>query len=618
VSIALTPKQREVWERVRPWLALPEPLTADEWADRHAYVPSPGGGAARKYHTRHAPHQKGMMRAIDEEGVRMVVYQGASQVVGKTQCLLNIIGKFIQHDPKNIMVMYPVVEAAERFSKNKLQRMIGDTPALAECIRPARSRDSGNTILTKSFPGGTISLLGANSPSALRGQSAGVLIADEIDVMEGSLEGDPLDLFWKRGESIQNAVQIVASTPALKHSSRIDDYFERSDQRFWTMPCVHCGTATVFELGMLDFPKGKPEEAVLICPNCKQVIDEEARVAMYFAGEWQATRPFAGVAGFHMNAFYSPWPVKRGYRSQAHYIAEQLESAERRGPESLQVFWNTILALSYEQATEKVDWEGLFERREDYDGVPEQVLILTAGVDVQHDRLEAEIVGWGAGRECWGIARRAFFGDPSLRGVWDKLDAFLSDPWEHPVLGQIVVRWTCVDHGFKADEVESFCRPRTRQRIVPIKGVPGEGRPIAGAGSRVGRPKIRLYHAGTDTCKDYIYSSLKINDPGARYMHFPSSYDEAFFKQLTAETAVIERDRFGFKVRRWKKLQDHQANEALDIRVYALAALILSGVHLDREHTRLQALAKSQKKEQSPTHKKDQPKRPPRRSFFED
>jgi phage terminase large subunit GpA-like protein len=512
-----------------------------------------------------------MMDALNDPSVREVVIMSSSQI-GKTEILNNIVGYHVGQDPSPILVVQPTLDMAQTWSKDRLAPMIRDTPALSSLVKDPRARDSGNTTLHKVFAGGHITACGANSPSSLASRPIRVVLCDEVDrypVSAGS-EGDPVSLAKKRAATFWNRKILMVSTPTNKGASRIEIAYEESDKRKYSVPCQHCKADLFLEWGNVKWDKEKPETARYVCQHCGSEWDESERIRSIRQGKWVATAEFKGVAGFHLSALYSPWtPIVDGVR-------DFLEA--KKQPATLRVWVNTYLGETWEEEGEQVDDYSLSNRAEEWDAIPDDVLLLTAGVDVQDDRLEAEVVGWGLDEESWSIAYKTFYGDPSAPHIWKDLDEFLAQTYEHESGEEMIVRATCVDSGgHNTQAVYKYVHPREGKRIFAIKGVGGEGKPIVGKPSKNNIGKIKLFPVGVDTVKLLLFSRFKIQEAGAGYCHFPVGREDEYFKQLTAEK-IATRYHKGFARREFVKTRTR--NEALDVRVYAMAALSLLNVNL--------------------------------------
>jgi phage terminase large subunit GpA-like protein len=513
------------------------------------------------------------MDALSDPLIETVVMMSSAQV-GKTEILNNAIGFFISQDPSPMLVVQPTLDMAQTWSKDRLAPMLRDTPILAGLVKDPRSRDSGNTTLHKVFAGGHVTACGANSPSSLASRPVRVVFCDEVDrypVSAGS-EGDPVSLARKRATTFWNRKIFLCSTPTNKGASRIEASYEESDQRKFHICCPDCKHEQTLKWSQVKWDSDKPETAKYVCEECGSLWDDNQRAKAIKKGRWLASKPTGKIAGFHLSALYSPWsPLEDGVR-------DFLEA--KKQPATLRVWVNTYLGESWEEDGDGVDDYSLSERAEDWgDIVPADGLILTAGVDVQDDRLEAEIVAWGKDEESWSIAYKTIYGDPSGPLVWRDLDEFLYGVYEHEYGEEMAVRATCIDSGgHHTQAVYKYVSTREARRIFAIKGVGGEGKPMVGKPSKNNIGKIKLFPVGVDTIKYELFSRLKITEHGAGYCHFPQGRDPEYYKQLTAEK-IATRYHKGFARREFVKTRTR--NEALDVRVYAKAALALLNVNLN-------------------------------------
>jgi phage terminase large subunit GpA-like protein len=461
--------------------------------------------------------------------------------------------------------------------------MLRDSPALQGKVADARSRDSGNTVLHKTFPGGHITMVGANSPSSLASRPIRILLADEVDRFPASAgaEGDPLTLAEKRTTTFWNRKKVYVSTPTIKGASRIEAAFLGSSQEEWCLPCPSCG-----EYQPLTWAQIRFEDATMECIKCGARHGEFEWKAG--KGKWVAKANNPRVRGFHLNELASPW--KRWTK-----IIEEFLEAKRGGPEQLKAWVNTTLGETWEEQGDGVESHDLMKRREPYGcEVPNGVLVLTAGVDVQDDRLEVEVVGWGVGKESWGIEYRAIYGDPGQPAVWNQLDEYLSRTWKYADGTAIGIACTCIDSGGHfTQQVYDFCKTREHRRVFAIKGKGGEGVPLVGRATRTNRKRVALFHIGVDTGKELILSRLKVeHEREAGYCHFPreteKGYDQTYFEGLTSEKRVLRYHK-GRPRLEWVK-RPGTRNEPLDCRNYATAALEILNPNLE-------ALAKSPKRD---------------------
>lgn len=537
------------------------------------------------------------MDAVNDPAIHTVVVMKAAQI-GWTEILNNVLGYFIDQDPAPVLMVQPTLEMAQAWSKDRFAPMVRDTPALTDKVADSKARDSGNTILHKTFPGGHVTMAGANSPSGLASRPIRIVLADEVDRYPPSAgaEGDPVSLARKRSATFWNRKFLMGSTPTVKGISRIEAAFEGSDQqRFW-VPCPHCGEAQTLKWAQIKWPEGEPAKAYYVCEHCGCEITDPDKPGMLEAGEWIAGAESNGVAGFHINELYSPWS-SFGEIAQAFVEAKPF-------PETLKTWINTALGETWEEEGDQVDDDSLLARREDYGPeIPEGALILTAGVDVQQDRLEIGIDAWGPAEECWAMDYRVLWGDPTQPQVWRELDGVLQSDWPHELGHQLQISATCIDSGYLTDMVYAFTGPRQGRRIFATKGMDGSGRQIAKPSkvkTKNGKT-IRLFLIGADEAKRILSYRLRAK-PGPGYCHFPRTFDEEYFAQLTAEKRTTKYIR-GHPIDVWKKTRPR--NEALDIRVLNMAALKILNPRWD-------ALAAQREVEVNAVEGKPPPPTPPK------
>jgi phage terminase large subunit GpA-like protein len=551
----------------------PPDLKVSDWADQDRKLSPEASAEPGQWITSRAEYQRGIMDAFSDPSVEMVVVMSSAQV-GKTEILNNVIGFHVAQDPSPMLVVQPTLDMAQTWSKDRLAPMLRDTPALQGLVKDPRARDSGNTTLHKIFPGGHITACGANSPSSLASRPVRVVLCDEVDrypVSAGS-EGDPVSLARKRASTFWNRRIGLFSTPTNKGNSRIEAAFEESDKRLYFVPCPHCKHEQSLKWSSVQWEQDKPETAQYTCEECGSLWTDAERVRAIRHGKWSPTSEFKRVAGFHLSGLYSPWtPLDVAVR-------EFLEA--KKQPATLRVWVNTYLGETWEEQGEQVDDYAIAERREPFgETLPIEVVLLTAGVDVQDDRLEVEIVGWGRDDESWSIDYRTVYGDPSSPAVWQDMDSILSQQFEREDDSILMVRAACVDSGgHHTNSVYNYVRPREGKRIFAIKGVGGEGKPLVGKPGRNNIGKIKLFPIGVDTAKDVLFSRMRIAEPGPGYMHFPLSRSDEYFRQLTAEK-LVTRYHKGFARREWVKIRPR--NEALDVRVYAMAALGILNLNIN-------------------------------------
>jgi phage terminase large subunit GpA-like protein len=523
----------------------------------------------------------------------------ASQLM-KTQIALNWIGGLIHMAPSNILTLLPSLGLAKRVS-SRIGKTIKATPVLRERVAASRSRDSRNTMDTKEFEGGSLYVTTAGSAANLAELSARYIYGDEVDRWEVDVgdEGDPIELAETRGSTFgRNAKFYFSSSPTIKGASRIADLFESSDQRYYYVPCPHCGYMQVLEwenlLYSADFSVVHYKCAASGL-DCDVLIEEHFKGQMLAKGEWRSHSPGDGeTVGFNLNALYSP-PGWMDWRSLAKQF-EKAKKAQAKGDlEPMQVFYNTRLAKVWDSAQEQTKASVLIERarKEGFSlgGMPAAVMMITGAVDVQADRLEFMAMGWGVGMERWVIDHRVIAGDPSDERTWAVLDELLKERYRHPCGVGLGILAVAVDSGgHHTDEVYQFCRVRRWRNIFAIKGASKPGKPvIAQRPSMVDvtwkgqteRGGAELWFVGTDTAKDWIYNRYPFESgPGA--VHFANDLPDEFFAQCVAERKVAKYVR-GHKRIEWIKGKAER-NEALDLMVYCLAMAHYLGINRYQEH----------------------------------
>ncbi len=514
------------------------------------------------------------MDAVADPAIREIAVMKSAQV-GWTEILLNVVGFYVSLDPSPILMVQPTVEMGEAFSKDRLSPMVRDTPALAGLIADARSRDSGNTVLHKVFPGGHITIAGANSAAGLASRPIRVALFDEVDRFPASAgtEGDPIALGKKRTTTFWNRKILMGSTPTIKGESRIEVAFEAGDQRYYYVPCPHCREFQRLVWAQVRWHDGQPATAHYVCQHCGTLLTDSDKAQMLREGEWRASKPFNGIASFHISELYSPWVT------WAEMAAAFLEA--KKLPELLQTWINTALGETWEERGETVDAGGLLARREAYtsNSLPSGVLLLTAGTDVQDNRLETTVWGWGRDEEAFRVEHIVLRGDPGGAAIWREHDEILRRRWRTDDGRELVIEACAVDSGgHHTQQVYSYAVQRKRNRVWAIKGVAGPGRLIwPKRASRVGKSRADLFPIGVDTAKDVLYGRLKrVKEPGPGYVHLDATADEATAEQITSETMVYKIVQ-GRRVRMWKPRASGVRNEQLDTLVYAYAAMIGRG-----------------------------------------
>lgn len=538
------------------------------------------------------------MDAVNRPDVREIVFMKSSQV-GGSEVANNIIGYFVHVEPSPILYVCENEAKAKAWSQESLSTMIRDTPVLSQLFEEPRERDSGNTIPSKKFPGGHLAIGWATSAAQLSSRPRRIVILDEVDGFGTTGEGDPVSLAEARTKTFPDAKIIKISSPRDKDTSRIEPAYQASYAGRFYVPCPHCEEMQLIEWARIRWDEA-PLDAYLVCVNgC--VIEHDEKREMLARGEWRFEGEFNGAIGFHIWEGYSPFTTW-GQMAQA-FLRKKSKIDE------LKAFVNTSLGQTWEERETEIEIGKLPERCEDYEAeVPAGALVLTAGVDVQSDRLEFEVVGWGLDGESWSILYGQVVGDPATRGVWDDLKAELARDFEGVEGRALRVQAACVDSGgHHTSEVYAFCHANRGRRWFAVKGANTPGKPLISKPTLQGKPPVKLFTVGTETAKDTFHAHLHTLEPGPNYCHFPALWDEVgepvygerYFRQLMSEQAVTKYSR-GVNRRVWQKIKPGARNEALDCRVYAMAALAILNPDF-------QALARQKSVEKPPETSATQP-----------
>jgi len=560
----------------------PEPrLSVSEWADANRILTRAESREPGPWRTSRTPYLREIMDALGpEHPAETVVLRKGSQV-GGTSVGDNWLGFIIDSCPGPVMYVQETIKKVEQSSKLRIGPMIEGSPALRRRIKPSRTRDAENTITQKKFAGGVLVMVGANSPVGLKSVPIRFLFLDEVDGYEQDIdgEGDAIELGRKRTATFGALRKIfIVSSPTESEFSRIDAAIDQTDRRVFEVPCVECGSFAPILWRNIRWEEGKPETAALACEECGILMPESVKPKILEGGRWKATAKGDGRSvGFSLSALYSPL----GWFSWADAALQKGRAKGSREREK--VFVNTVLGESFQEEGERLQSDPLLERCEEYPAeLPAGVLCLTAGVDVQVDRLEFEVVGWGEGEESWGIEFGVVSGDPDQDHVWKELDDRILGPrWEHELGVRLRVKKICVDAGYLTKRVYQYAEKRRGRGVFAVVGRSGKNRPVVTEKptprtmKERNRIPVDLRTVGTDEAKTRIYSRLRRDEGEPAFCHFPigRGYDDRYFDQLTSNIRQTRYAR-GFPEFRWVK-PSGKRDEALDCRVYAYAAVQL-------------------------------------------
>lgn len=566
----------------------PPDLTVSEWADSFRFLPSETSAEPGRWRTDRAPYQEEIMNAVTDPRYEDVIIMSSAQV-GKSEILLNVMGYFIDLDPCPIMLVQPTKDKAKDFSKERIAPMIRDCPTLKNKVKSVKSRDGGNTMLNKSFPGGNLACVGANAPADLCARPVRIVLMDEVDrfPLSAGTEGDPVDLGEKRTTTFHNRKIVKVSTPTIKGVSRIEKEYEGGTKEKYHLPCPNCKELQPLSWRQIDF-----ETVSHRCAYCGFLADEYKWKKQ--RGEWVAETPDAPKRSFHLNELLSPW---RKWQE----IINAFKEAKRKGTENLKVWVNTSLGETWEEEGETANASELLARCEDYGAeVPDEVKILTAAVDVQGDRFEIEVIGWGKDRESWGIEYNVIHGDLNQERIWNELDGYLLKTFRKANGRRFGIACTCIDTGgLNTQEVYKFIREREMRRVYGVKGLnesaSAQYMPLIVRYSRSKLDKTLFFTIGTYEGKAKVMAALNTKEKGANYCHFPigRGYDSRYFDGLTAEK-MEQRFERGKLFHKWVKIRSR--NEPFDIRVYNMAALEILNPNLEMEYMATNPVVKKKRR----------------------
>lgn len=580
---------RELWQYISKNGLKPLPKTSvSQWADNYRMLSSGISAEPGKWKTSRAPYQKDIMNAFTEPGIHRVVVKSSSQI-GKSDMMNNVIGRFAHLDPCAIMMIQPTIDMAQDYSKTRIAPMIRDTKVLNTLFYDVKSRDANNTILSKVFPGGRLIMCGANSPAGLASRPIRILLADEVDRFPDSAgtEGDPVDLAAKRMTTFWNSCMGLFSTPTNEGSSRIDEEYLAGTQEEWQHKCPNCREYHLLrhidmtvDYKEIKTPSGK--KTVIVndvkwrCPHCGFSFSEKEMKQTpqkYISRNADALKN--GIRSFFVNGFTSPW------MTWSKIMREWLEA--KGDPEREKVIMNTVFGESYKQKGAFEDEQIFLRCRESYGAeLPNGVLLLTAAIDTQDNRLEYEVVGWGKEEECWGIRKGIVLGAPNQDRTWKEIDNILDKTYHFADgKGLKVVRTFIDSGGHYTSDVYNYCQKNFHKQRFAIKGRGGPGIPLIYKIAKANNAKAPLILLGVDDGKQQIMDRLSIDSPGPLYFHFPQDegikelsnrgYDDLYFKGIISEHKKVYK-RNGVLREVWETTKNVR-NEPLDLRNYNLACM---------------------------------------------
>jgi phage terminase large subunit GpA-like protein len=599
----------ELVDRIlREHLRMKAPLTVDAWADRYRVLSRETAAEPGRWRTDRTPYMRQILRDLsDSSSVAEVVCQFGTQL-GKTEAGNSWLGYIIDHAPGPVLIVQPTVDLGKRYSQQRIAPLVNATPRLADKVMPARSRDSGNKILTKAFPGGLLVITGANSAAGLASMPARYVFLDEVDdyPLDVDGQGAPVAIATARQDTFTRRKTLITSSPKRPTGlSLIESRFNSGTRFRYFVPCPHCSHSQVLEwAGTEDRPglryrDDDPSSVAYVCAGCGAEIEEHHKTAMLAAGKWIADVPDARVHSYHLSSLYSPLGWVSWRKIVEEYLTAQQES-KRGDPQPYKTWVNTRLAMTYREEAARVEESHLRARASvrSLRTVPEACLVLTAGVDVQDNRLEVLVYAWGPGEECAIVDMRQIWGDPTqttrLPGgqptVWERLDALFEERYRHAGGRTLAVEAAAVDTGGHCTHaVYAYCRQRHATRVhaggqawvrrtYAIKGMDRPGLPVKGRASPVDinwrggivKNGVQLWIVGVTAAKDWWYAHLRVPDPGPGHVHLAADLPDEWYAQMTSERRTLARTARGERYV-WA-LESGKRNEAWDCSVYALFA----------------------------------------------
>jgi phage terminase large subunit GpA-like protein len=569
----------DIRHRALASLIPPPRLTLSDWIERHIRLPE--GISALPGPIQLWPYQREIADVISNPEIeRVTLVKGVR--LGFTTLLTSALASFVANEPCPVLVLLPTESDARDYIVSDVEPIFQASRVVRGTLSADVEEGERNTLLHRRFPGGSLKIVAARAPRNLRRHTARVLFIDEADAMEIGAEGNPIMLAERRTLSFADRKIVLGSTPLHDDTSHALRAYAASDQRVFELPCPECGGFTEILWGNVEWQPDRPDTAQFRCPHCQAFIAEKHKAAMVAQGRWRATKPdIKGHAGFRLNALVSLLANASWGKLAAEFLKAKEDS------DDLQVFTNTILAQGWREAAEEVDDAALQSRAEDFslNYIPEEVLCITCGVDVQDDRLECTIAGWTRANDCLVLAHEVIWGSPSDETTWREMDELLRTRWKHPLGGQIRIEATAIDSGDgdHVDFVYGYCFPRLSSRVMAIKGVFGSRPALEASKSAIGggRTAGRLFLVGVDTLKGQLLTRLARGNT----IRFSNTLQPSYYEQLSSERRVVRYKR-GMPVRRFERKAGARA-EALDALVYATAARQAVNLHVDAREREL-------------------------------
>ncbi len=563
---------RAITEGIRPDVRTP----ISKWAEDFRVLPpdTPEPGPWRNSRT---PYLVGIMDALSPDSQYKETYLKKGHQLGGSALGENFVGHAITSAAGNILAVFATIDDGEKWNLSRFEPMRESTAELRRRIRDKDVKGSDNTQRRKKFPGGFLQIIGANRPGGLKSSTMRYVLLEEMDEYAGDIgnQGSPEALAKKRTSNFGRKARIFGnSTPTIEGASPIDRNYKRGDQQKYMVACPDCGVRQCFKWGQMKWPAGEPEKAAYSCEHCGVLsCESDWKTRGYVGAYWEATaKGEPGVASYHLPSLYAPL----GWRPWVEMAADFV--AAKDDPIALKTFINNELAECWQDLSGQVKGSEIAKRREGYElrTIPRGCLVLTMSVDVQGNRLEYQIIGYGRGKKHWVIDYGIIDGDPAKDDVWTRLTSLRERSIENSFGVSMRVQTCAIDSGgHHTHEVYQYARLYRHVGVFAVKGASTSGKPIVGRPvgmdvnhrGRVIKSGVQLWHVGTDTAKQLLFAYLAADEdsvPNDRFIRFPNGLSDEYFEQLTAEV-------FDAGKGLYRKLAGRR-NEVIDLFVYGFAA----------------------------------------------
>ena len=563
----------------------PDPrLTVTEWSDKYRILTSEASAEAGRWRTDRTPYLREIMDVMSPTSPVQQVKVIKGTQLGFSSIADNIAMCYLDFYPCPILYILPTETLAKGTSKRRITPSIRAIPHLAKKVLGGKSKADVGETFTKQVSGGNLTLGWSNSTASFRSFSARVVMLDDCDGFGSFGEGDVIELGKARADAFANKKIYINSTPTMEGVSNIAPEFEDSDQCEYEMPCPECDKLMGFKWEYMQYERNEKGHLIgdvtCTCPNCGTAVPEYKKTTMMAKGKWIPKNEGHHHKGYKLTSFYSPL----GWLSWNEITREFIKAYKLMGDgdnRAMQVWVNTRNAEVWKNALDGVEISNPHERVEEYGAeVPNEVFVITCGIDTQDDRYELEVLGHGRNGETYSIDYKVIAGDPNFPETNRMLDEYLDTEFTRVDGFTMKIIGSAVDTGgHRTKAVYDFCKPRQHTKhVFAIKGANQPNSPIVNKryGGRNSNNELVLYMVGVNTIKDDFYANLSVAVEGANYCHFPNKdiYNDKYFKMLTAE----KRDQKG------KYVKVRLRNEALDVRVYALAVLGILGIDVNKLH----------------------------------